>query len=118
MRKRLTSIVLGAALAIGLGLPGIASAQATAAPAKATKAAKAVTPAASQADIDAATARGDVWVNTGSGKYHPAGDKYYGKTKAGKFMSKADADKAGYTAVKASAVGKKAAKAATDTTKK
>ena len=36
-----------------------------------------------------------VWVNTGSGVYHKSG-RYYGKTKEGKFLSEADAKKAGY----------------------
>jgi competence protein ComEA len=40
--------------------------------------------------------KGMVWVNTASGLYHTEGDRYYGKTKAGKFMSEADAKKAGY----------------------
>jgi hypothetical protein len=40
-----------------------------------------------------------VWVNTESGVYHTGG-KYYGTTKHGKFMSLADAQKAGYKASK------------------
>ena len=37
-----------------------------------------------------------VWVNTDSGIYHKPGTRYYGKTKQGKYMSEADAIKAGY----------------------
>jgi cytoskeletal protein RodZ len=39
---------------------------------------------------------GTVWVNTDSGIYHKPGTKWYGKTKQGKYMTEADAKKAGY----------------------
>ena len=39
-----------------------------------------------------------VWVNTDSGVYHKPGTRYYGKTKQGKYMTEADAQKAGYRA--------------------
>jgi hypothetical protein len=44
--------------------------------------------------------KGMVWVNLDSGVYHREGDRWYGKTKHGKFMSEADAQKAGYRASK------------------
>jgi competence protein ComEA len=46
------------------------------------------------------TEKGMVWVNLDSGIYHREGDRWYGKTKHGKFMSEADAQKAGYRASK------------------
>jgi cytoskeletal protein RodZ len=48
-----------------------------------------------QAQIDAAKASGQVWVNTDTGVYHKGG-RWYGKTKQGKFMDEKDAKKAGY----------------------
>jgi len=41
-----------------------------------------------------------VWVNLDSGVYHYSNSRYYGKTKNGKYMSEADAQKAGYRAAK------------------
>jgi len=41
---------------------------------------------------------GMVWVNTNSKVYHKQGSRYYGNTKQGKWMSEADAQKAGYKA--------------------
>lgn len=41
---------------------------------------------------------GMVWVNTSTKVYHKQGSKYAGNTKQGKWMSEADAQKAGYKA--------------------
>jgi hypothetical protein len=47
-----------------------------------------------------ANGTGMVWVNTDSGIYHKPGTHWYGKTKKGKYMTEADAIKAGYHAAK------------------
>jgi len=51
-------------------------------------------------------AKGMVWVNLNTKVYHKEGDRYYGNTKNGKFMTEADAIKAGYHAAKPSGSAK------------
>jgi len=48
-----------------------------------------------------------VWVNTDSGVYHKPGTRWYGKTKQGKYMTEADAQKASYRAAAVAAPKKK-----------
>ncbi len=97
--------------------PAAPSGSAAASPSPTAKPATANTPAAKPASSSASAASspaspkpaatqqtppakstGMVWVNTDSGIYHKSGTRYYGKTKQGKYMTEADAIKAGYRA--------------------
>ncbi|HXK09827.1 MAG TPA: helix-hairpin-helix domain-containing protein [Vicinamibacteria bacterium] len=86
--------------------PAPAAAAAPAAPAATSPAAPAAAPAATAAKATAAApaqpppAKGMVWVNTETKVYHREGDRYYGNTKHGKYMTEADAIAAGFRAAK------------------
>jgi DNA uptake protein ComE-like DNA-binding protein len=78
-------------------------AQKVAAPAAPQSPAAPTAPAASAngpAAAQGSPGNGMVWVNTETGVYHKEGTRYYGKTKQGKYMSEADALKAGYRPAK------------------
>lgn len=112
MKNKFTSLTTVATLAAALVFSGNAVAQTktTATPKAASTPAN---PPPSDKDIADAQAKGLVWVNTTTKVYHKEGS-FYGKTKRGKFMTEADAQKAGYKAAKEPA----ARKSATATTKK
>jgi hypothetical protein len=55
-------------------------------------------PAAAATPAQPPPAKGMVWVNTETKVYHREGDRWYGKTKHGKYMTESDAIAAGYRA--------------------
>jgi competence protein ComEA len=76
------------------------AASSTSAPAAAPAAAPSASASSATPAAASAPGTGMVWVNTDSGIYHKEGSRYYGKTKVGKYMTEAEAIKAGYRAAK------------------
>jgi len=89
--------------------PAKAATPASAAPAVpggTSKAAASEQPKPAPSVAKAAPGKGMVWVNTDSKVFHREGDRWYGKTKQGKYMTEADALKDGYRPAKEGAAKK------------
>jgi DNA uptake protein ComE-like DNA-binding protein len=93
-----SSTVKGSAMAPAAGRSAPASAPPPAAPPAASSAKKTSSTAAEAAagPPQQPPVKGMVWVNTETKVFHREGDHWYGNTKQGKFMTEADAIKAGY----------------------
>jgi len=92
-----------AATAPAAAAPATTPVKSTTAPPAATPAAPTSAPAAktpTSQQAPPAKGAGMVWVNTDSGVYDKPGTRWYGKTKQGKYMTEADAIKAGYHTAK------------------
>jgi hypothetical protein len=90
------STALALALAFWLS-PFLSGSQTASSKAQASSASASSSPKSniSESEIAAAKAAGKVWVNLETGVYHKNG-RWYGRTKNGKFMTEAEAKKAGY----------------------
>jgi helix-hairpin-helix protein len=95
--EKITSMVtVGAATSAAAAPPAPKPASAAPAPAAATTARAPSAPTTAQQP----PVKGMVWVNLSTKVFHREGDRYYGNTKSGKFMTEADAVKAGYREAK------------------
>jgi hypothetical protein len=106
MRTFTTKMILTTALGALLAFGGSVMAQPAKAPTSAKKTSTSASTAPTAQEIADAKAKGLVWVNTSTKVYHKDG-QFYGTTKQGKFMTEADAEKAGYRAAKQPGASKK-----------
>jgi hypothetical protein len=80
-------------VAPGAAAPATATPHGPTPPAAAAKPAK---PATAGTEAAPGGGAGKVWVNTSSKAYHCEGDRYYGKTKKGEYLTESDAKAKGF----------------------
>lgn len=85
---------------VTVGGAAAAAKAAGAEPQKGAGAVRATETAKAGAEAKKPPQKGMVWVNTDSKVFHREGDRWYGKTKQGKFMTEADAVKEGFREAK------------------
>jgi len=106
IEKLRSQVTIGAAAAPAAKAAASSEKPASSKSSEAASSAKPSAPAPSAKSSEASTprqpppAKGMVWVNTATKVYHYEGDKWYGNTKEGKYMTEDDAIKAGYHASK------------------
>lgn len=114
LQKITPLVTAGPATAAKSSMPAAAAPPAgsatTPAASGASKAATSDKGAVAQTEAKVPPAKGMVWVNTATKVYHREGDRWYGKTKEGKFMTEAEAIKDGYHASKEGAAKQGTAK--------
>lgn len=102
-------VVFAAAVAISLCASAMQAPSSKPAPTATKKEAADTGKAAGKTEVKKEAApgggEGRVWVNLDSGVYHSEGTRWYGKTKSGKYMTEAEAKKAGHKAAKEGAAG-------------
>ena len=100
IEKISSMVTVGAATSSAAAPPAPKPAPAPAAPAPARAASTAAKTPSAPTTAQQPPVKGMVWVNLSSKVFHREGDRYYGNTKNGKFMTEADAVKAGYREAK------------------
>lgn len=100
IEKISSMVTVGAAPSAAAAPPAPKPVPAPAAPAPAPAASTAAKTPSAPTTAQQPPVKGMVWVNLSSKVFHREGDHYYGNTKNGKFMTEADAVKAGYREAK------------------
>ena len=100
IEKISSMVTVGAATSAAAAPPAPKPAPAPAAPAPAPAASTAAKTPSAPTAAQQPPVKGMVWVNLSTKVFHREGDRYYGNTKNGKFMTEADAVKAGYREAK------------------
>lgn len=108
LEKITPMVTVGNPVAAGAAAAAVPAPPPVAPPAKAAAPTTATTTTKTATVAQTPPSPGMVWVNTDTKVFHREGDKWYGNTKHGKWMTEADAVKAGYhEAKKASHPAKK-----------